>query len=405
MEQVVNNILYLTDYSNSENQSLNGEKVVSAPSSRRKIEHIIKALKHIGKSEITIITPSRVHLKKFKYNLTTIEKIKKLDIKLINSASLSVPLFGRIFTIITTIINILKENKSRKVSAIIFYNYELSKSIPALFAKILLRIPIIIEYEDGYFANREVNIFYRLILILIEKVCSKFLDGAVVVTSSLKKRMKTENVYICRGIPNYNIISKSQLKTNFAKENEKITIMYSGRFDTIRGIDLFLEALKFIYGDVKVVITGYELLNEWVENEIKKINHIELIKYKFLKEEELSDLLLHADILINPQKINEEFGKYSFPSKVFEFMSTGNIVVSSAVSDVQLIAHNKLVIYYHDSPEELANKVMEVIEDISIYRAYGINCIKWLEDNFSLNSIGMEIQNVIDKATNRRNNK
>jgi glycosyltransferase involved in cell wall biosynthesis len=73
-------------------------------------------------------------------------------------------------------------------------------------------------------------------------------------------------------------------------------------------------------------------------------------------------VLENADICVNAQKSKEGFGDFSFPSKLFEYLSEHKIVVSSDVADVREALADTVIIYEDDKPEKLASALEEAIQ-------------------------------------------
>lgn len=106
------------------------------------------------------------------------------------------------------------------------------------------------------------------------------------------------------------------------KETNK-TILYTGIISSAYGVFDLLEAFHRIKGD------EYRL---WLcgscPNEMTKLReHIEndnRIIYKgMMQKDEVRALQARATLLVNPRHSNEEFTKFSFPSKTMEYLASG----------------------------------------------------------------------------------
>lgn len=267
-----------------------------------------------------------------------------------------IPFFYFIWSILATIKLIIKLNKKYKFDYIIFYNYRPVVSIPALFAKIILKIKIIVDYEDGDFALDSLNKVKKCVFNLSEKIVSKFIDGAILVTSNLIFRVKEKKYIVIRGLINESLYNKS---LNNKKNDNKIPrLLYCGGLDEERGIKILLNSLKYLDSECIVTIAGKGPLTEYVSS--YKDDRINFLGY--LKDyEQIEELMLNSDILINPQVSNNHFGKYCFPSKVYEYISARKIIVSSDVSDINKLEDLPILIYKNDDPRELSAQLKKSI--------------------------------------------
>lgn len=112
---------------------------------------------------------------------------------------------------------------------------------------------------------------------------------------------------------------------------EVTTILYAGTLEKVTGIDLLLEAFSQINRtDVKLCITGKGSLQQMVDEYAAKDGRI--INLGYLEYDEYLDRLGSADILVNPRNMSLPENRNNFPSKVIEYLATGNYVLSTRFS-------------------------------------------------------------------------
>ena len=81
-----------------------------------------------------------------------------------------------------------------------------------------------------------------------------------------------------------------------------------------------------------------------------------------LPRNEILKLQKLATVLVNPRQNNEEFTKYSFPSKTMEYLSSGIPVVAYRLDGVPDEYENYLFYVKEDTVESLAEKLWEICE-------------------------------------------
>lgn len=119
---------------------------------------------------------------------------------------------------------------------------------------------------------------------------------------------------------------KNRYYTQLA-QNDKNIIFYTGALYSVYGINILLDAFSEIRDD------SYEL---WFcgtgdcSMEIKKRaatdHRIKYLGYKSQKE--IAILQSNASVLINPRQNIGEYTKYSFPSKIIEYLSTARPIIA-----------------------------------------------------------------------------
>ena len=104
----------------------------------------------------------------------------------------------------------------------------------------------------------------------------------------------------------------------------KTSILYTGQLQKRYGIYDLVEAFMLIPNrDYELWLCGKGSHEEslWLEMQAKKDSRIKLLG--MLKPEDVLILQKKAHLLVNPRHSNEEFTKYSFPSKTMEYLASG----------------------------------------------------------------------------------
>ncbi len=105
-------------------------------------------------------------------------------------------------------------------------------------------------------------------------------------------------------------------------EKQTKTILYSGKLDARFGIEDLLNAFRLIEDlDVKLWICGDGTMKEIVESEAALDRRIKY--FGVVKPDVVLSMQQQANILINPRKGDEDYTKYSFPSKTMEYLASG----------------------------------------------------------------------------------
>lgn len=307
-----------------------------------KITGILNSLQTAG-CEVKILSSGLVNSKSFKKYGKCTESYCGAEV--VYCPIWDIPLLNTLSSIWETYKEIKRENEQEKVDNIVFYNFKPEVAWAAYFSKVFLKIPITVEYEDGYSYVDGMSNFKSFLLRFTEQKVSQKLDSAILVTSLLKDKFSIPTVVV-RGVINQFFYNECK---NYLKDrNDKFTVLYSGGLDKSRGINVLLKSLEYCDFDFKVVITGKGKL----DCSDPRIDFKGFISY-----EEVKQLMMSADVLVQCQLTKHDFGMVSFPSKLFEYIATGSYIISSDVSDVRQFAGDNLAYFENDNPQLLAREI------------------------------------------------
>lgn len=115
-----------------------------------------------------------------------------------------------------------------------------------------------------------------------------------------------------------------------SQNSELKTVFYAGGRPSKDGVDLLVAAFKLIEGNYKLNIYGHTPNHEIGPDR----DDSRIIYHGIAKNSEIVEGEYKSDLLVNPRPINEEYTKFSFPSKLMEYMNTGTAVVTTRLPGV-----------------------------------------------------------------------
>lgn len=118
-------------------------------------------------------------------------------------------------------------------------------------------------------------------------------------------------------------IDSSKTIDKFSKK----TVMYAGKLQKKYGLKHFLEAFQQITGDYEAIVCGDGELKQYVENIAQKDTRVKYLG--MIPNEKVMEYEEKSNVLINPRFTDEEYTKYSFPSKNMEYMASGTPILTT----------------------------------------------------------------------------
>ncbi|NEW07153.1 glycosyltransferase family 4 protein [Paenibacillus sp. SYP-B3998] len=380
------NIVYLCNYMLDDVLALRKNQNTYAQAANNKINQIRTSLELNG-HEVSILSNALMNNRSFKwfkgFN-------SKLDKNLFYISIFDFPLLNTLSSILFMCFRIFRMHRKKKIDYILFWNYKPEVALVAYICKWMLGIRIIVDYEDGYFTLQHIG-RKRHIFNFVEKVVSKYVDGAILISEQLISRINDKPYVILNGLTNQKVLNYKGER----KKSDVITLMYAGGLDYERGIDVLIQALTYTNQPFILKVSGKGPLSDMFEKE--KDPRIQFLG--FLDYEESIKQMYESDILINPQREKIEFAQASFPSKIFDYIATNSLIISSNIGNMRRFSNNSFYIYEEDDPKELAARIDEAIQDIqsNVITEKKLEISK-IRDKFLPKNVGRDILQTLMKS-------
>lgn len=204
-----------------------------------------------------------------------------------------------------------------------------------------------------------------LALMMINKYLAKkafdsmsAVDCFVLLTDAMARYMDIHRPYtVMEGIATL----KYPLTIDSAEDCDIVKIVYSGTLHKRFGILHLLNAFTLIKKEnYRLVICGVGDSEQEILDASKRDDRIVFLGQ--LPREDVLRLQMEATVLVNPRQNHEVFTKYSFPSKILEYLSSGKPVVAYKLDGIPDDYDRYLCYPSDDSVEALSQKLMEVCE-------------------------------------------
>lgn len=211
-------------------------------------------------------------------------------------------------------------------------------------------------------------------------------SAAFVISERLRDEFKTAypNMPICL-LPNSTPIGVIEGRK---KLNETLQILYAGTYAAKEGVTYLIEGVK------QAIDNGCKckllLLGKAPQDLREKYGNETFIDFKgFVSDEELYQLQMGSDVLAMV-RTNSIFANYGFPFKLSEYLATGNIVLSTKVSDVEKYLTDKKDAYLiePENSKAICDAIMHIASNPEEACTVAQNGLKTANEKFSIEVVG-----------------
>jgi len=196
----------------------------------------------------------------------------------------------------------------------------------------------------------------------ISKKVNQFLqnkyDAYIVLTEPMNEIVNPKNKpsIVIEGISDNKMKNKENTIENKYKEK---TCIYAGGLYEKYGVKNLVEAFKLLnQDDVQLHLYGAGDLEEYLkESDDDRIKYFGVVENEKIVEEEIK-----ATLLINPRFSNEEYTKYSFPSKNMEYMASGTPILTTKLPGMPKEYYEYIYLFEEETIEGMKNKLEQILK-------------------------------------------
>lgn len=260
----------------------------------------------------------------------------------------------------------------------------------------------VVETQWYYLDDPSLDIVYEL-----EKYCAENADGIMAISQAIKDTIgdlydvdwknltsKSHQEVIPLGVEK----SITSNNTGATKRDETVDILYVGRFEKRKGIDLLLNVIPEIVksnkkvrfhlvGNSKIPDENGKLFYKEFLKQYSKASWIKQIKqYGYVSDEQLKDMYAACDIFVAPSRY-ESFGLI-----FIEAMASGKPVVGTRVGGIpEIIINGKNGLLFNNEDEAgLREALKTLIDDSALREKMGIESRKLIENKFNSKKMGVD---------------
>ena len=314
----------------------------------------------------------RIFFKKKQYSIQISDK--NVDVSEISFINFSIfRIITRFLNSFFSLIKILRQNKDTRIG-IIVYSVHLPFMLTGVILSKLFKLQLIYLWTDPPSVSVSKNVLIKLMR-KIEYIISKYLMNkghrVIALTKYLAQDFATNKPnLIIEGFIDSDDSRFSNSDNSYLCQDE-IIITYTGSIVKNYGLNELVTAVSELDDKYRIKLNIYgrgdfedDLIR--LSKNSKKINYFGYLDFK-----EISKTQKKSDFLINTRSNDEYYSRYSFPSKILEYMMSGRPVITTFLDGMPEEYKNYLIIISDNNPETIKNKLIE-ISSLSLEDRYTI---------------------------------
>lgn len=261
-------------------------------------------------------------------------------------------------------------------------------------AKICLIVPDLPQYLN---LNKSISLAYRITkkydIKLFYAMC-RYVDSYLFFAPAMKEMFDTtnKNVIVSEGLLEDDVFERNEeQKKSLPIESDIKYIVYTGKLNEKFGVKDLVDAFMTLDNPCyRLILCGSGDTDEYIKKQSILDSRIKALGQ--VSPDECRIWQLKADVLINPRSNNEDFVRYSFPSKNLEYLASGAPVVAHLLEGMPEIYREFMFCIsdegnHIDAIKIAIKKALECLDNSMKYREFKV----YAKENLMASSIAQKI--------------
>lgn len=222
--------------------------------------------------------------------------------------------------------------------------------------KVVSFVPDLPQNQYSYsIRKKSLKLFLAPIYVRIPKLFYRVIDYYVFITKYMVDQFPKRPYCIIEGF-----VDRKNKPPKGAGKSDCFSIMYAGALNEKFGIRMLIETFEKISGKMELWLFGIGDLVDEIKKHAKKDPRI--IYFGRVSNDEIIEYEYRAHLLINPRFTSNEFTKYSFPSKLMEYMVSGTPVLTTRLAGIPDDYLDKMYFIEEETSEGFNQAIMTCYE-------------------------------------------
>ena len=291
--------------------------------------------------------------------------------------------------------------RNRRHRCVVFtYNVYSPMSMPVMLATWLLggkAIAVVFDFPHNIsFDYSGLHGLLQRIEVFIEAKCLSRFDGIIPITKWIAEDFAPSCpvLVIEGGVDKASVESDSDMAGVLDGEN---LCFFGGTLNEINGIRLLMDAFRQISDpNYRLLIFGKGPLESLVREAAACDKRI--VYCGFLPNDQVVRHQRRATVLLNARPSSQRIARYTFPSKLLEYMMSGRPVITTELPGIPNEYLKYVYVLRDETPEGLAQLICEVCSKPPVeLAAYGQRALRFIWQNKNWNVQGKRIREFVSR--------
>ena len=292
--------------------------------------------------------------------------------------------------------------RQRRATVHLFYN-RLTAYLPSLAILCLIGAKRSVDIEDGVSDTfdpgaRRPESRGRFAANANPRTFAKFINnGAILANSQLMKQayiVPTMTYYGCADARAMRSGNRSSPKADGLK------VLLSGSLEAGTGVNLFCDMLIALDArirdeNIKFVVCGHGSGLATIAETLRRLVSVTVLVHGRQPFAEYVKTVARSDIGLSLKLATGPFADTTFPSKTFEYVENGLLLVTTDISDVRAVFGNDALYLQADDPQELADLLLNVARDWPESAAMAARASAALHSEYNERDVGFRLRNFL----------
>jgi glycosyltransferase involved in cell wall biosynthesis len=320
------------------------------------------------------------------------------SILIVTCRAVAIPVLSSILEPFFAIATLFRLHNKHKMNTVVLYSYYPSVLAVGLVARFILSAKIVFDLEDisrpswkDWKRSSGVRPLQQLWGAVLQFMVTCVAHCVIIPTNRFIPHIKpVKRHVVVTGCMRCNKFSESAQRA----DSSVVEILYAGGISSEQGFDILVDALTLLDadergGNISVHICGAEALNDEREHRLSVIKTFAIQFHGFLSNEGFQKLFARVDVCLALQRPEGRHSQYKTPSKAYEAMCAGKMVVVSDVGDFSMLPPGICKILNPYSAAGLADCLASITRNEA--NAYGQNALQYASDNWDVRGVGKEL--------------